>query len=106
MPKPLMPVCSRKPDTIRLGGVPTRVVMPPRMDPKASGISTLPGGRDWRDATWIATGISSASAPTLFMNPDNRAASPVRAAIVSVGPDRVGMTARVSASTAPELCRP
>ena len=29
-------------ETIRLGGVPIRVVMPPRMVPKANGISTCP----------------------------------------------------------------
>ena len=106
MPKLPIPVCARKPDTIRFGGVPINVVMPPRIEPKASGIRTRPGGICWREATCSASGISSASAPTLFMNPESKAASAVSAAIVSVGPASVGMTARASASTAPELCRP
>ncbi len=59
---------------IGFGGVPMRVVVPPRMELKASGMSTLPGS--WsRPAGWMATGMSRASAPTLFMKPDSTAAS-------------------------------
>ncbi len=99
-------VCSRKPDTIRFGGVPISVVMPPNSEPKASGISTLPGGSFSFWAAWMATGISSASAPTLFMKADSKAASPVTAAMVMVGPASAGSTRCASASTAPEVCRP
>lgn len=97
---------ARKPEMIRLDGVPIRVVVPPRMDAKASGISTLPGGSSRRAAIWTATGISSASAPTLFMKADSTAASTHSAAMLRVGPAPAGSTWRVSASTAPERCRP
>lgn len=57
-------------------------------------------------AIWIATGISNASAPTLFMKAESTVARPVSAAIDSMGPALPGNTTRVSASTAPEVCRP
>ena len=57
------------------GGVPIRVTMPPRIDAKASGMSTSRGGRSFRRQASSAAGISSASAPTLFMKPDSPAAS-------------------------------
>ena len=100
------PLEARKPDTIRFGGVPIRVVMPPRIEPKASGISTCPGASLRLRAICNATGISNASAPTLFMKPDSNAASPVSAAIESIGPALSGSATRASASTAPEVCRP
>jgi len=106
MEKVPAPVWLRKPDTIRFGGVPISVVMPPRIEPNASGISTRPGGMSWREAIWIATGISSASAPTLFMNADSTAPTTVSAAMASVGPALAGSTTRASASTAPEVCSP
>ncbi len=107
MPKPVMPGwLARKPEMIRLGGVPIRVVVPPRMEPKARGMRTWPGARPRRPATWIATGIKRASAPTLFMNPESTAARAARAAMLSVGPALAGSTVLVSTSTAPEICRP
>ena len=107
MAKPFSPSrLSRKPAMIRFGGVPMRVVVPPRMEPKASGMSTLPGGSRSRPASWMATGMSRASAPTLFMKPDSTAASVTSAPMLTVGPALAGSTTRVSASTAPEVCRP
>lgn len=105
MPKAPRPASSRKAETIRFGGVPTSVVMPPRMVPKASGISTCPGASPMRPASCTATGISSAIAPTLFMKPESRAPSPVRAARLAARPASAGSTLRASASTAPEACK-
>ena len=95
------PVVSRKPETIRFGGVPIRVVMPPRIEPNASGISTRPGGNPCFAATWMATGMSKASVPTLFMKAESSAPSPVSTAMVTVGPDEEGIRRRVTASIAP-----
>ena len=106
MPKLPSPDPARKPDTIRLGGVPIRVVMPPRIEPKATGIRMRPGGMPSRFATWMATGMSSARAPTLFMKPDITAARIVSAPIMTVGPPDRGSRVLVSTSTAPDVCRP
>ena len=54
----------------------------------------------------MATGINSAIAPTLFMKPDSTAPRATSANKLMVLPARRGNTARVSADTAPELCRP
>ena len=62
-----------------LGGVPIIVVSPPRMEPKASGISTRDGGTPPFCAVTRATGMRSARAPTLFMNADATATRAVRA---------------------------
>ena len=106
MAKLPVPCWARKPDTIRLGGVPIIVVMPPRMVPKASGISTRPGGSDRRPASCIATGISRAIAPTLFMKPDSSAPRPTSAARLATMPALAGSRRAASTSTAPELCSP
>jgi hypothetical protein len=66
----------------------------------------LPGGSPCFAAIWTATGINSASAPTLFMKPERTAPSAVKAAIVTTGEADPGSTIRVSASTAPEDCKP
>ncbi len=101
-----MPFCARKPETIRLGGVPTMVVMPPRMDAKARGMRTRPGGNSRRAATCSAMGMSSARAPTLFMKPESTAAMPASAATVRVRPADDGTMRRTRASTAPEFSSP
>ena len=101
-----MPFCTRKPETIRLDGVPTMVVMPPRMDAKARGMRTRPGGNPRRAATCNATGMSSARAPTLFMKPESTAAMPASAATVRVSPADDGTMRRTRASTAPEFSSP
>jgi hypothetical protein len=97
---------ARKADTIRFGGVPISVVMPPRMVPNDRGIRIRPGGRSSREATRIATGMSSASAPTLFMKPDITAPSTVSATIVSTGPALAGSRLRAARSMAPDDSRP
>ena len=94
------------PDTIKLGGVPIRVVMPPRMDANASGIRICPGGISSRDAICNDTGINIANAPTLFINPESMAARQVNEIMDSVGPAFSGNIQRVNQSTAPEFCSP
>ena len=92
MPKLPAPFCARKAETMRLEGVPISVVMPPRMVPNASGISTRPGGMSRRRASCRATGISSAMAPTLFMKAESMAPRATSAARLSVGPAWRGST--------------
>ncbi len=53
-----------------LGGVPINVIRPLSSEPNASGISNAEGGLLARLASRIATGMSRASAPTLFMKLD------------------------------------
>ena len=106
MPKLSAPDCARNPETIRFGGVPMSVVMPPRIVPNDNGIRTLPGGSSCLAAIWMAIGISSAMAPTLFMNADSAAPRPVSAAIASIGPAPRGRIVRARASTTPVLCKP
>ncbi len=71
---------------MRLGGVPTSVIMPPKIVPKAKGINTSPGGNSNRLASCIATGIRSAIAPTLFINPESAAPRPSNAIILTNRP--------------------
>ncbi len=53
------------------GGVPIRVAMPPRIVAKDSGIRLSPGARPALRAVWMSTGISKASAATLFMKAES-----------------------------------
>ena len=76
------------------------------MVPNASGISTCPGVRSSRPETCTAIGIRSAMAPTLFMNPDSSAPSPISAAMLLNRPASRGRTERASQSTAPVFCKP
>ena len=64
-----------------LGGVPISVTMPPRIVAKDSGISDSPGARPALRAVWMSTGISSASAATLFMKADSTPPIPPMIAI-------------------------
>ncbi|KAF5051150.1 hypothetical protein DSECCO2_422080 [anaerobic digester metagenome] len=98
-------LAARNPEMTRLGGVPIRVMVPPRIDPKARGIRIFPGGRSSLRATWMATGISRANAPTLFMNADRTAPSAASAAMLAVGLASPGSTILLKTSTAPESCR-
>ncbi len=59
-----------------LGGVPIMVIMPPRIEAKDSGMSDRDGLRPAFFAACISTGMSSASAATLFMIADSAAARP------------------------------
>ena len=67
------------------GGVPIRVTRPPSMEPKESGISTVAGDLPALEADWMATGISSARAPTLFINIERIAARKVSTLMCRMG---------------------
>ena len=89
-----------------LGGVPISVTMPPRMVAKDSGISDRPGARPALRAVWISTGISSASAATLFIKPES---TPPIAPISAICLPRLRVlstSVRVIRNTAPERTRP
>ncbi len=100
------PVCARKEATMMLGGVPIRVVMPPRSEAKARGIKNAEGGICFLRATGIATGINSASAPMLFMNADSTVTMPVSAANCTIVPPFSRNSRSPIRSTTPEFCRP
>ena len=87
-----------------LGGVPISVIRPPSSEAKLSGISRRLTGRALALALMIATGSSSARAPTLFMNAEQTAASPVRARTCSVGLPVVGRSRRAASSVTVERC--
>ena len=57
------------------GGVPISVIMPPRIEAKDSGIRDSDGLRPAFFAACMSTGISRASAATLFMMAERPAAS-------------------------------
>ena len=82
------------------------VTSPPNIEPNESGISTLAGERPALLVDWIAIGISSASAPTLFINIDKNAAINDSTAIWRDGRDDKGSIALVTNSTAPERDNP
>jgi hypothetical protein len=58
--------------TITFGDVPTSVIKPPMSEPKASGIRSCDGEVPERLASWNATGMRIASAPTFLMKVDSR----------------------------------
>ena len=89
-----------------LGGVPIRVTSPPRMEPKASGISSSEAGRPACFADCRAAGISKASAPTLFMNPDRLPATPDSIPTWIVVDFTGGRRLRAIMLTAPEFTSP
>jgi hypothetical protein len=88
------------------GGVPISVTSPPRIEPKASGISSTAGARPAFAADCSAAGISSASAPTLFMKADSSPATPDRLATCAPAFSIGGSRRRAISSTAPAFCRP
>ena len=100
------PLWALKLETIKLGGVPMSVVIPPKIVPKASGISTRPGGKSSRLASCKAIGMSKAIAPTLFMKPESSAPRPTSAAKLTVVPALAGIVCLTSTSTAPVNCNP
>ena len=65
----------RKVATTTLGGVPISVSMPPRIVAKESGISVAAGLRLAFAAACMSTGMSRASAATLFITADRAAAT-------------------------------
>ena len=64
-----------------LGGVPIRVINPPRIVAKASGIRVIRGDRLALAEACKSTGINMARAATLFIKAENTALSPPIAAI-------------------------
>ncbi len=64
-----------------LGGVPTRVVVPPRMAPNARGMNSRPGASPARGPMVATAGISTAVAAMLFMNADSTPATTIRTTI-------------------------
>jgi hypothetical protein len=63
------------------GGVPTSVVVPPRIAPNASGMNRRDGSRPARPAIVATAGIITAVAAMLFMNADSPPATSIRTAI-------------------------
>src|SRR5690625_3788427 len=64
---------ARKLDTIKLDGVPIRVVIPPNRVPNDDGVGTCPGGILRRCAVCRAIGMSNAKAPTVFIKAEKKA---------------------------------
>ncbi len=88
------------------GGVPISVASPPRIVAKDSGMRLSPGGRLAFFAVWMSTGISSASAATLFMKADITAPIPPRTAMCVPSGLALSMTPRVTIWIAPEFTSP
>ena len=102
----LAPVaCSRKLAMMMFGGVPIRVIRPPRSEAKLSGISRRLTGLPLALALMIATGSSRASAPTLFMKAEQTAARPVSTMMCSVGLPLKGRSSRTASSVTADLRR-
>ncbi len=101
MPNGAPAVVSRKVAMMMLGGVPIMVAKPPRMVPNESGMSTTAGDCLALAAACITTGISRASAPTLFMTADRLAPRPDSAPMWSERRFAVSLTCWATKSTAP-----
>ncbi len=97
---------SRMVAMMMLGGVPISVAMPPRMVAKDSGISDRPGLRPALRAVWMSTGISSASAATLFIKADKTAPTLPMIAICAPSLRPVATSVRVIRNTAPDRTSP
>ena len=89
-----------------LGGVPISVIIPPRMDANDSGISDNDGLRSAFLAACMSTGISSASAATLFIRAESAAASDDMIAMCVPSLRVPEITNRARSSIAPELDSP
>ena len=89
-----------------LGGVPIRVIMPPRMVAKDSAISVSEGLRFARAAAFRSTGISRVRAATLFITADSAAEKPAMMAICVDSLRELSTMWRATMSMAPELDRP
>ena len=83
MPKGAPADFSRTMAMIMLGGVPIMVIRPPRIEPKDNGMRITAGDCLALLAALMATGMSRARAPTLFMIADRAAPRPARAAMWS-----------------------
>ena len=101
IPNASAPLSARNVAITMLGGVPTSVTSPPSREPNASGISSTEGRLPAPRATRITTGISSASAPMLFMNAESTATSPLQEATCDERRDPARETPRPSMSPMP-----
>ena len=84
-----------------LGGVPTRVVVPPRMAPKASGMKSREGDSPARGARVATAGISTAVAAMLFMKAESTPATSMSTMIrrISLLPTRRWIWAAMPSAT-------
>lgn len=89
-----------------LGGVPIRVTIPPRIEAKDSGIRVSAGLRLPLAAASRSSGMSSASAATLFMTAESKAARPDMMPICAKTGRDASITLPAMYSTTPEFDRP
>jgi hypothetical protein len=88
------------------GGVPMRVTMPQTMVAKDSGMRVSAGLRLAFEAASMSTGISSASAATLFITADSAAPTPPSMPMWAVTLRDGSTTYRAISSMAPEFESP
>ena len=84
------------------GDVPINVIEPPSRDAKASGIRNSEGDRSLRRATWKATGIKIASAPTFFTKAERAVTQATRTPTCREDDRNSGVSQRTMTSTAPD----
>src|SRR5438874_12469428 len=84
------------------GEVPINVIEPPSSEAKASGIRNSEGDRSLRPATWKATGIKIASAPTFFTKAEREATQATSTPTCKEEERNNGVSQRTRISTAPE----
>ena len=83
------------------GGVPIRVISPPRMHANESGIRIALALCPALAAERSATGMRSPSVPTLFMKPETAAPVPESTAVYRRGASSTGATRRARSSVVP-----
>ena len=101
------PASPSTPAVRMLGGVPTRVVVPPRIAPNASGMKSREGARPaWR-ARLATAGSSTAVAATLFMKAESNPAAVMSSTIRGTSRSPTSAWIRLPmASATPVLSRP
>ena len=92
--------------TTMLGGVPIKVTMPPRIEAKDRGIRVNAGLRLALAAASRSTGMSSASAATLFMIAESAADTPAMIAIWAKTGRAASTTRLATSSTTPAFDSP
>ena len=100
-----MPIsCWRKFEMMTLGGVPIRVVMPPRRDANARGMRKSDAGCLPLLDTLTATGMRRLTAPMLFMNAERNADRPESEPIRRLAYSGMREIQPAIESTMPEFC--
>src|SRR5271165_5708836 len=84
------------------GEVPINVIEPPSSEAKLSGIRNSDGERSLRRATWNATGIKIASAPTFLTKAERPATQAVSTPTCREADRNSGVSQRTKTSTAPD----